>query len=80
MRGIADEHDAANMPIFDVHPLHSRTVDLFVALQSGQVFPNEFPEGRKAIAKPFKPTLQRIVGSRLRDIAEAISAPLADGT
>jgi len=32
MRGIADKHHSANVPLFDFHPLHGRANHLIVAL------------------------------------------------
>ena len=74
MGGVADEHDATTVPLFDFQPFDRCKMNLLVAVQSRQIILHESAEGGEAAVKPVASPFHRIVTTGLCDIGKTISA------
>jgi hypothetical protein len=74
MGGVADEHDATTVPLFDFQPFDRCEMNLLVAVQSGQIILHESAEGGEAAVKPVASPFHRIVTTGLCDIGKTVSA------
>jgi len=78
MRGVADKHDAAAMPLLDRDPVDRSAMDLFVARECGEIVLDYTGETGEAMAQAVEPARQRLIGARLGNVAKAIGSPVAD--
>src|ERR1051325_2779033 len=68
------------MPAIHLEPFDRSAVDLLVRLEGREILSNRPAEALKALTQTLEPSPKRIVDLRLRDVSEAICAPVADGT
>ena len=77
MRGVPDEQDAAPVPLFLLHPLDSRTVNLLIALDRSQIFLNRSPEFGKAFAQSLQSAPHFIVDVQVGHMPKAVCVPVS---
>src|SRR5262245_27909205 len=80
MRGVADEHDTAIVPLVGLEPFDRAAVDPLVALKSRQIISNQPAEPCEMATQAFAAAWHRVVDVRRRDIAKAIGAAAAHRT
>ena len=77
MRGVADQHHAADMPLLERQPVDRPAMDLLIALERAEIVLDDASETGKATAQAAEPARHRLMGARLGDVAEAIGAPVS---